>query len=93
MAKKARQREYVHCMKCLVSLENPVYRTVDTETFYVDFAVCEECRQSLLSQGDPIVVLSLEGAGLKALLESAKKDSGYRHYQNHHIAEHGSAFE
>jgi hypothetical protein len=84
MAKKKHQREYIHCMKCLAALENPVYRTVDTETFYVDFAVCEECRVNLLSQGEPIIVLSLEGEGLKALLKSAKKDTGYRSYENHH---------
>jgi hypothetical protein len=69
MAKKKHQREYIHCMKCLVSLENPV---------------CEECRVNLLSQGEPIIVLSLEGEGLKALLKSAKKDTGYRSYENHH---------
>ena len=64
------ERTYVYCVRCSTALENPVARQVDLGTIFVDFSVCEECRELLLSMPNPSINFSVDSQELKSLLET-----------------------
>lgn len=66
------KRDYIYCVNCTCPLEEPVYRQVDTGTIFVDFAVCEDCKEALIHMEDPLITFEISGEKLKALLRCKK---------------------
>lgn len=64
------KRDYIHCLRCHVPLEMPVIKRCETETWYVDFAVCKECKAVLLAMNNPAIEFSIDGDCLKTLLNA-----------------------
>lgn len=64
------ERDYIHCIRCQVPLENPVIRRCETETWYIDFAACKDCKHEILGMENPVITLMLEGDILKTMLKT-----------------------
>lgn len=63
-------RDYIHCIKCHVPLEQPAIKRCETETWYLDFAVCGDCKADLMKMPEPVLALCLSGETLKMLLRT-----------------------
>lgn len=64
------KRDYIHCIRCHVPLELPSIKRCETETWYVDFACCKECKTALLAMDCPAVQFTIDGECLKTLLRA-----------------------
>lgn len=78
------QREYVHCFKCGTPLENPAFRQLEATTVFIDFAVCDDCRQAMLGNPDTKISIEITGECLHKMLKPRR--GGY--WQTEQI-EHG----
>lgn len=67
------KREYIHCVRCQIPLENPNIKRCNTETWYVDFATCKECKMLMLEMENPSLEFVIDGDILKQLL-NMKRD-------------------
>jgi len=63
-------RDYIHCLKCHVPLEQPSIKRCETETWYLDFAVCDDCMAELMKMPEPVLGLCIHGETLKMLLKT-----------------------
>lgn len=63
-------REYNHCLSCLCPLEKPRYRAAITEVFYIDFAVCGDCKKELLAAENPALSFTIYGDTLKEVIKN-----------------------
>lgn len=68
------QRSYIHCIRCHMPLELPAIKRCETETWYVDFCVCKECKAFLLQAGDPSIQFTISGDCLKTLLRAKSNE-------------------
>lgn len=64
------QRDYPHCIKCQIPLENPIMRRCETEVWYMEFALCHDCTKLMLKMNQPSVTMQIDGETLKTLLKS-----------------------
>lgn len=62
--------DVVNCLRCEVPLECPAWRQVDTPTVYLEFAVCNDCREHYLNEKELGLFFELSGENLKKLLTS-----------------------
>lgn len=62
--------DVICCLRCEAPLECPAWRQVDTPMIYLEFAVCDECREHYLAEEMPGIFFELSGENLKKLLAS-----------------------
>lgn len=62
------KRDYIHCIACHSAMEEPMLKRALTELWYLDFGICDDCKNRMSAMDNPSIVIIIDGNTLKALL-------------------------
>lgn len=66
------ERSYSCCARCGLPMENAILKTVNTETWLLQFGICVVCHEEILAEKDPSIIAKVGGKLLKKLIKSNK---------------------